>query len=217
MQRPEIYIMRVCLSIVCIILFGLFLRQVTDFRTASIAVFSLIILWTLLVARQGKRGQKAVRLQTTSGVRISDVDTLSDPITTDGYVGKLVTASATTGWFDWIHGQVWIFPHGFLRIPSGLGRTLMNGIGPTVDLQQMKTQRFSHEQFNQLLAKKSNRWTPREQIAKAYLHQGVSADRLRLVLIDGRSEKLLWLPIDNAFPVLQQVLINWLGDRLVID
>jgi tetratricopeptide (TPR) repeat protein len=55
------------------------------------------------------------------------------------------------------------------------------------------------------------------QIVKAYLHRGFSTDHLRLVLIDGRSEKVLWLPIDNAFPALQQVLIAWLGNNLVID
>jgi hypothetical protein len=150
-------------------------------------------------------------------VGVAGIDTLSGVGANDVYVGRLVTASATTGWFDWIHGEVWIFPHGLLRIQSGLWQTLMHGFGPTVDRQQMNIHRFSHEQFDQLRAKRSNRWTPREQIVKAYLHHSASADRLRLVLVDGRAEKLLWLPIDNAFPVFQMVLTGWLGKKLVID
>jgi hypothetical protein len=214
MRKSEIYIVRVCPRIVCLILFSLFIRQLPDFRTASIAVFGLFIPWILLVARQGKGGQKAIRWQK---VRASGVDPLSGMGTADMHMGRLVTASATTGWFDWIHGEVWIFPHGFLRIRSGLGQTLMNGFGPTVDRQQMNIQWFSHEQFDQLRAKRSNRWTPREQIVKAYLHHGASTDRLLLVLADGRSEKLLWFPIDNAFPVFQMVLMGWLGKRLLVD
>jgi hypothetical protein len=94
MQKSELYSARVCLRIVCLILFGLVIRQLPDFRTASIAVFGLFISWTLLVARQGKGGQKAIRLQK---VRACGVDILSGMGTADMHMGRLVTASATTG------------------------------------------------------------------------------------------------------------------------
>ena len=137
MQKSELYSVRVCLRIVFLILFGLFIHQLPNFRTASIAVFGLFIPWTLHVARPGKGSQKVIRWQK---VRASGIDPLSRMGTDDMHMGRLVTASVTTGWFDWIHGEVWIFPHGFLRIRSGLGQTLMNGFGPTVDRQQMNIQ-----------------------------------------------------------------------------
>jgi hypothetical protein len=217
MQRAGISLVSICLSFICLLLVGLVLRQITDLRTASIDIFCVIILGILVVSLQRKRQPRPLPLRPVPEVVTPGAAPLSGAKPAQVYIGTLVTASATTGWLDWIHGELWIFPQGLLRIPSGLGRTMMNGLGPTVNRQRTKIQRFDSVQFQHLLAKKSNRWTPREQIVKAYLHQGFSTDRLRLVLIDGRSEKVLWLPIDNAFPALQQVLIAWLGNNLVID
>ncbi|HEX7735923.1 MAG TPA: hypothetical protein VF458_13740 [Ktedonobacteraceae bacterium] len=52
----------------------------------------------------------------------------------DVSVATLLTASATTGWFDWIHGELWLFPHGLLRIPLNLVITFLHGTGPTVNV-----------------------------------------------------------------------------------
>ena len=41
--------------------------------------------------------------------------------------GRLVTASCTTGWLDWIHGELWLFPDGLLRSSTGLKTTWAHG------------------------------------------------------------------------------------------
>jgi hypothetical protein len=132
-------------------------------------------------------------------------------------VGMLITASATTGWLDWIHGELWLFPNGLLRIPSGLVKTFQNGIGPTVDTNQLTQCSFDGKILQELLTSQKNVWVPRESIQKAYLHHGISADRLRLIMGDQRSVKFLWLPWDKASQVLHSTLSEWLGSDLIID
>lgn len=128
-------------------------------------------------------------------------------------VAILITASATTGWLDWIHGELWLFPNGLLRIPSGFIRTLQNGIEPT----QPTSRSFDAKILQELLTSRKNVWVPREAIQKAYLHHGISADRLRLTVGDQRSVKFLWLPQDDARQVLHSTLSEWLGSELIID
>lgn len=126
----------------------------------------------------------------------------------------LLTTSATTGWLDWIHGELWLFPTGLLRIPLGLTATLLHGIRG----QELPTWRsFDKKTFDALLALKRSRWIPQEQIQKAYLHRGVMTDRLRLELVDQRTMKFLWLPWDGAWKPLHGALQEWLGAELVID
>jgi hypothetical protein len=130
--------------------------------------------------------------------------------------GRLLTASATTGWLDWIHGELWLFPIGLLRIPLGFTVTVSH-VGPTCSQNHTLWNSFQAAIFEELIASKNNRWIPREQIKKGYLHHGVLTDRLRLELIDQRTMKLLWLPVDGAWEPLRSVLQAWLGNEFVID
>lgn len=130
---------------------------------------------------------------------------------------RLLTASATTGWLDWIHGELWLFPTGLLRVPLGFTATLLHGLGPTTSQEPPVWRSFNEEAFETLLASKRTRWIPREQIKKAYLHRGLSTDRLRLECVDRRTVKFLWLPVDGAWKPLHSTLHTWLGDGLVID
>lgn len=132
-------------------------------------------------------------------------------------VARLLTASATTGWFDWIHGELWLLPTGLLRIPLGLLKTTLHSFGPTINVRQEQISEFDQQAFHSLIANPRNVWIPREQIRQAYLHHGILTDRLRLVLADGRSVKFLWLPKDGAFQPLQVILQQWIGDNLLID
>src|SRR5258708_6340591 len=129
---------------------------------------------------------------------------------------RLLTASATTGWHDWIHGELWLFPNGLLRIPLGFIVTSLHGIGPTTSPGLPSWRSFDEKRFEVLLASKRNRWIPREQIQKAYLHRGIITDRLRLELVDRRVMMFLWLSWDGAWEPLQSMLQEWLWDELVI-
>ena len=129
----------------------------------------------------------------------------------------LLTASATTGWLDWIHGELWLFPHGLLRIPLNLATTYLHGTGPTVDKKQRPQRSFDQTTLQTLLVSPKNVWVPRESLQKAYLHHGIITDRLRLIIGDHRSVKFLWFPQDGARQLLQSTLAEWLGSELIID
>jgi hypothetical protein len=135
----------------------------------------------------------------------------------DTFVATLLTASATTGWFDWIHGELWSFPEGLLRIPLGLAATVLHGVGPTVDENQRSWYFFDHVTFQTLLTSRKNVWVPRESIQEAYLHYGITTDRLLLILGDHRSVTFLWFSHDGARQLLQSTLTEWLGRDLVLD
>jgi hypothetical protein len=135
----------------------------------------------------------------------------------DASVATLLTASATTGWFDWIHGELWLFPNGLLRIPLDLATTYLHGIGPTVNEQQRPQRSFDHTALQTLLTSQKNVWIPREAIQKAYLHHGIITDRLRLIVVDYCSVKFLWFPWDGARQLLQSTLAEWLGSELIVD
>ncbi|MBA2284340.1 MAG: hypothetical protein H0W02_02550 [Ktedonobacteraceae bacterium] len=130
---------------------------------------------------------------------------------------RLLTASATTGWLDWIHGELWLFPTGLLRVPLDLTVTRQHGMGPTVSQDLPSWSRFDEKTFEALIASKRNRWIPRKQIKKAYLHHGILTDRLRLELVEQRTMKFLWFPWDGAWEPLQIALQEWLGNEFVID
>lgn len=130
---------------------------------------------------------------------------------------RLLTASATTGWLDWIHGELWLFPGGLFRRPLGLIATFLNGTGPTTNPTSPVWHNFDEETFAALRASKRNHWIPREQIKKAYLHHGTKVDRLRLELVDRPPMMFLWFPHDKALAPLRGALEEWLGDRLIID
>lgn len=137
--------------------------------------------------------------------------------TVNTYVATLLTASATTGWFDWIHGELWLFDDGLLRIPLNLSITLDHQLGPTITLERAERRRFDAETFERLIIGRKHLWIPREHIRKAYLHHGIATDRLRLKLAGGRSVKLLWLPVDGALQPLQATLREWIGSDLIMD
>lgn len=114
------------------------------------------------------------------------------------YYATLLTASATTGWLDWIHGELWLFPDGLLRIPLGLIATILHGVGPTVNSAQPVHRSFDDQAQEILFTARKNIWVPREAMQTAYLHHGMGTDRLRLLLRDQRSVKFLWFPQDGA-------------------
>src|SRR6266700_8171971 len=123
----------------------------------------------------------------------------------DGAIGTLLTASSTTGWLDWIHGELWLFPHGLLRVPLGFWVTQQHGVGPTVDTMRRVQYFFDNRTLERLLSSPENVWVARVAIQRAYLHRGIITDRLRLVIGDQRSVKFLWLPWDGARQILCSV------------
>ena len=46
--------------------------------------------------------------------------------------GRLISASCTTGWFYWIHGELWLLQDGLLRLRLNYGLTVARGLARTV-------------------------------------------------------------------------------------
>src|SRR4051794_18176485 len=92
--------------------------------------------------------------------------------------GRLISGSATTGWADWIHGELWLFPDGLLRVRTGLGATLRNGVVKTVPAT-LPTRDFADKEIGELAnTHGTNRWVAASLMDSASLHRGLTTSRL---------------------------------------
>jgi hypothetical protein len=122
--------------------------------------------------------------------------------------GRLITVSSTTGWTDWIHGELWLFSDGLLRVRTGLRTTIGNGVVPVSG--DPPTRSFGEEEVVELSNKHhKNYWIASSSILAASLRRGVTTSRLSMHLQDGRGVKLLWLRSDPAESLLRVALIGW--------
>ena len=126
----------------------------------------------------------------------------------------LATASCTTGWTDWIHGELWVCPDGLFRRSLGLRATMAHGSGPTVDPVARSTKRISAGEIAQATSRR-NYWVPWDSVARAELRHGFMTDSLHLQLNDGGRRKFLWLAVDQAQLVLAAALEASIGSRFV--
>jgi hypothetical protein len=126
----------------------------------------------------------------------------------------LISASCTTGWFDWIHGELWLCTDGLLRRALGLDATRSHRFGPTVDPANRPTRSFSDEDIDAMVAADPrNRWIAWGSISQATLKLGIIDHSLHLRLADGSREKFLWLKRDRGYDVLEAALGAVLGNR----
>ena len=126
----------------------------------------------------------------------------------------LISASCTTSWFDWIHGELWLCEGGLLRRSLGLRATLGHGRGPTVDAANRPARSFSPSEVSQIVAAgRRNRWLPWSQISHATLKRGIIDHSLHVELGNHRREKFLWLGGDGGFDVLEAQMSRALPGR----
>lgn len=129
-------------------------------------------------------------------------------------IAACVTRSCTTGWLDWIHGELWLTPTGLLRRRLSLDESRSNGFGPTVTepLERADVAGFDLERL--LAEQPTNKAILFAEVSHARLVRGVTAHGLRLRMRDGERHKLLWLTRDPAYRILSEALQAALGDRL---
>jgi hypothetical protein len=137
---------------------------------------------------------------------------------------RLLTASCTTGWRDWVHGALWLCPDGLLRISIGLAATIAKGdLASALDYEKLARQEhpvhdFSGADIRELLReKRTNVWVPWLEVQSAAIRYGLTADRLRLTLRDGRTLKFLWLPDKAVTLALCVALESKLGPTLLVQ
>lgn len=126
----------------------------------------------------------------------------------------LITASCTTSWLDWAHGELWLCPTGLLRRSMGLIRTIRHMNRQTADPLDRPKRAFGLEEIAQIrAADRRNRWIAWAEITNATLKRGVIDHSLHLELGVGRREKLLWLRIDGGYDLLESALARELPGR----
>jgi hypothetical protein len=68
----------------------------------------------------------------------------------------LLSRACTTGWLDWVWGELWLLPDGVIRVSSGWSDTLSEAIrnarvgtrlGPTVPLGRLRRRRSLRKRF----------------------------------------------------------------------
>ena len=128
---------------------------------------------------------------------------------------RLLTSTCTTGWLDWIHGELWLLPEGLLRIRSGFMTTLANSYGSGFGLTARDPYRLiAHDPQAVLAAHPTNKLIPFTAMATARLHGGVTTSGLEVAMKDGTHHKLLWASWDPARRLLRERLLPVLGSRL---
>jgi hypothetical protein len=122
---------------------------------------------------------------------------------------RLLTASCTTGWLDWIHGELWLLPDGLLRVRSSLGATIAHANQRTVPNDPSERE-FGAGEIEELEHEhQTNLWIPAHEIVAASIRTGLLSSRLSLRLAGGRRAKLLWLRVDPAAVPLKRALASW--------
>lgn len=130
-------------------------------------------------------------------------------------IGTRLSTTATTGWADWFHGELWLFEDGILRVPIGRFKTICYR-GYSAEQHNPCTEVFSDDEFSRLIANPHNLWIPREGIKSAMLRYSPGfAHDLRIQMSDGRSVQLLTLPWNRIYLPLQAALHEWLGEAFV--
>jgi hypothetical protein len=128
----------------------------------------------------------------------------------------LISRSCTTGWFDWVWGDLWLTEDALFRISRGMTETRQaarrrKGHGGSTVTDTDAVDAMTPEQLRDLVsADRKNRTVGLEEIRSAKLRRGVLNSRLSLVLHDGTRIKLLWLKDDPAHDVLEERLAEHL-------
>jgi hypothetical protein len=153
----------------------------------------------------------------------SSVDLTGASPTSTAEPAILLTTCCTTGWADWVHGELWLCPNGLLRLSLGLPTTIRKSLGVGFALAYDRSAResapryFDGQEIDALVARKRrNIWVPWGQIREAAVRRGFITSRLRMMLFDGRTVKFLWLPDRRTINTLRDRLAARLGPNFRI-
>lgn len=121
-------------------------------------------------------------------------------------LAECLSKSCTTGWLDWVHGELWLLPTGMIRRRLSWSESKAHGLAPTVGtpLPQARLAEFDLAALQ--AAHRTNKVIHFDDVAQARLAQGSTSDVLRFEMRDGTRHKLLWLSKDPAYSILSSVL-----------
>lgn len=122
---------------------------------------------------------------------------------------RLISATTTTGWLDWQHGELWLAADGMFRRPRGWAATVASD-GIAHDLQALPGDEPIEEEISDEDLSKGL-WIPAQSIRTANLRRGITTGRLKLGLANGSTVKLLWVRSALTHRSVQDALRNWLA------
>lgn len=129
----------------------------------------------------------------------------------------LVSRSCTTGWLDWLHGELWMTELGLFRVRRGLMTTLGHAFGPTVATgDDLLTSVVLVDDDYAVLSEQDDSlgYLDRfEMVEHASFRRGIITSRLRIRFHDGTSRKFLWMRWDAGTSALLELLAARLGTR----
>jgi hypothetical protein len=131
--------------------------------------------------------------------------------------GILLSKTATTGWLNWVHGELWLFDDGILRVPLGLIKSALL-VGYRYGLRRsLHEQVFSLQEFTEITHNPKNLWIPYTAIGTAKLKHGPGGDELRITTIQGNAHQLLWIPRQDVYDLLGEALSRRISDKLRVQ
>lgn len=126
----------------------------------------------------------------------------------------LASAACTSGWLDWIHGELWVCSDGLLRRSLGLRKTIEHGSNATVNPGLRPKRRFTAaERYVIGNEREMNRWIAWDWIDTAEVRRGTLTDSFHYRLKVGSRGKLLWPRADGAVSLIEGTARSHLGDR----
>ncbi|MFB6516504.1 hypothetical protein [Streptomyces sp. NPDC056401] len=170
---------------------------------------------TAALAYRGPVGWVQERIRVRS---LEAWDTLLDDAVQRAYGLKvqhaqLLAASCTTGWLDWLHGELWLLPDSLVRMRGGFIDSFVHSLSPRVP-ENTATTVIGYDPAAVLGGHRTNKVIPFDGIAHARLHRGLTTSGLTVRMTDGTRHKLLWLSYEPARRILTDRLLPVLGSRL---
>ncbi len=118
----------------------------------------------------------------------------------------LISRSCTTGWADWIHGELWLSSEHLIRRRLGLRQTIANGLWRTVPLSQPDYEITAEQILAVRSEHRTNHVVNWSDVVDANLRRGLLNGRLKLTMSDGSRHMFLWFSWDGAFVRLRPVI-----------
>ena len=130
----------------------------------------------------------------------------------------LISRSCTTGWSDWIHGELWLTRTALIRSRLSFAETLANNSSTSVAEPAGWSDLPEHLRPERVRAgHRTNRYLPLAEMTEARLERGRLTDRLHVTLSGRTRQTLLWFATDPASGVLDRALRDALGGRYDSD
>lgn len=202
-------------AIVVLVGWGLLAAGLVDAAPAGLLFSGVVSACTLALVQKRPKGAspQADVVGAATDTTLSDE---SPPLRASDPAAFLLSRTCTRGWWDWVHGELWITPEAIVRLRRRASAALRMGslqdplpkrADATLAKFQPATVRALH---------RGNRYLRLDDVASARLHRGITTDRLVIRTRGGKRHKLLWMKTDPAFLILRDRLVDEMPERLLV-